>query len=72
MKKKTKYVELKLLITMKNKITEKDYINAVKKADREREIELFGKQISTRPTRIHNPKIIYKRQKYKINLDDQY
>jgi hypothetical protein len=34
-------------------ITEQDYIKAVKKADREREIEKHGKLISTRPTRVH-------------------
>ena len=47
------------------KITEKDYILAVKKAERELEIELHGKQISTRPTRIHKSKKIYDRKRNK-------
>lgn len=53
------------------RITEKDYILAVKKAERELEIELHGKQISTRPTRIHKSKKVYDRKKNKgrIPLD---
>lgn len=53
------------------RITEKDYILAVKKAERELEIELHGKQISTRPTRIHKSKKVYDRKKDKgrIPLD---
>lgn len=53
------------------KITEEDFINAVRKADREREIELHGKQISTRPTRVHQSKKVYNRKKGKsINTED--
>lgn len=52
----------------KKTITEKDYIKAVKRADREEEISRYGKLISTRPTKIHNPKNAYKRPKYK-NFD---
>ena len=55
----------------KTKITEKDYIKAVKRADRENEIEQYGKVISTRPTKIHNPKNQYKRNnKVKLNNED--
>jgi hypothetical protein len=50
------------------KITEKDFILAVRKADREREIELHGKQISTRPARTHKSKKAYNRAKEK-NVD---
>ena len=42
-----------------------DYLNAVKKADREREIELHGKQISTRPQRIVRSKKVYDRNRKK-------
>ena len=53
-------------------ITEKDYIKAVKKADREREIELHGKVISTRPTKTHKSKKEYNRakEKNKRNTED--
>jgi hypothetical protein len=54
------------------KITEQDYIKAVKKADREREISKHGKIISLRPTKVHNPKNEYKRSKNKkINIYDE-
>lgn len=46
-------------------ITEKDYILAVRKADREREIAEHGKQISTRPSRTHESKKAYNRAKEK-------
>ena len=46
-------------------ITEKDYIKAVRKADREQEIEMHGKVISTRPTKAHNSKKAYDRSKEK-------
>ena len=42
-----------------------DYLNAVKKADREREIALHGKQISTRPQRIVRSKKVYDRNRKK-------
>lgn len=42
-----------------------DYLNAVKKADREREIELHGKLISTRPQRIIRSKKVYDRNRNK-------
>ena len=50
-------------------ITEKDYIKAVRKADREREIEMYGKVISTRPSK---SKKSYDRAKEKNrkNFDD--
>ena len=51
-------------------ITEQDYIKAVKKADREREIELHGKVISTRPTKAHKSKKAYDRKKSKRIKDD--
>ena len=42
-----------------------DYLNAVKKADREREIAQHGKQISTRPLRIVKSKKVYDRNRKK-------
>lgn len=51
-----------------------DYLNAVKKADREREIAQHGKLISTRPLRIVKSKKVYDRNRYKkrdcSNYDD--
>ena len=49
----------------KKQITQLDYINAVKKADRELEIALYGKQISMRPTNKKKKKKVYDRNKYK-------
>lgn len=42
-----------------------DYLNAVKKADREREIAQHGKLISTRPLRITKSKKVYDRNRKK-------
>ena len=50
-----------------------EYLNAVKKADREREIATHGKQISTRPLRIVKSKKVYDRNRKKrdcSNYDD--
>lgn len=49
----------------KTKITERDYIKAVKKADREIEIEMHGKQISMRGGVFHKSKKHYDRNKMK-------
>lgn len=49
--------------TKKNAVL--DYVNAVKKADREREIAEHGKLISTRPTKIKKSKKVYNRQENK-------
>ena len=48
-------------------ITEKDYIKAVKKADREREIELHGKVIS----KTHKSKKEYNRAKEKNKRNNE-
>ena len=51
-----------MIITMKKKKNAVlDYVNAVKKADREREIAEHGKLISTRPTKIKKSKKVYNR-----------
>ena len=55
----------------KTTITQDDYIKAVKKADREREIALHGKVISTRPTKTHQSKKAYSRKNNKnIDIND--
>lgn len=56
----------------KGKITQKDYIKANRKASREMEISTHGKQISMRPTKVHNPKNDYKRSKMKkVDIFDE-
>ena len=52
----------------KSTITQEDYVKAVKKADREREIAQHGKLISTRPTKAHQSKKVYNRPNNK-NID---
>ena len=49
----------------KTKITEQDYITAMKKANRELEIALFGKQVSMRGGVKHKSKKTYDRNHIK-------
>ena len=65
--------QLKTNKTMnKGKITQMDYIKANRKASREMEISTHGKQISMRPTKVHNPKNDYKRSKMKkVDIFDE-
>lgn len=49
----------------KTKITEKDYVNAMKKANRELEIAMFGKQVSMRGGIKHKSKKAYDRNRMK-------
>ena len=49
----------------KMKITEQDYVTATKKANRELEIALFGKQVSMCKTRTHKSKKAYDRNRIK-------
>ena len=49
----------------KTKITEQDYITAVRKANRELDIAMFGKQVSMCKTRTHKPKKVYDRNRMK-------
>lgn len=51
--------------TKKHKHSDLDIIKAVRKANREAEIALYGKVISTRPSRIHKSKKAYDRNKQK-------
>ena len=50
-------------------ITEEDYIKAVRKADREREIEMHGKVIAIKPPKTHKSKKAYDRKKNKRIID---
>lgn len=49
----------------KTRITEKDYITAMKRANRELEIALFGKQVSMRGGVKHKSKKTYDRNRMK-------
>ena len=49
----------------KTKITEQDYVTAMKRANRELEIAMFGKQVSMSKTRTHKSKKAYDRKKFK-------
>jgi hypothetical protein len=53
----------------KSKITQQDYVTAMKKANRELEIALFGKQVSMCKTRTHKSKKVYDRKKFKRDFD---
>ena len=45
-------------------------IKALLKADREKEIEQYGKQVSMRPSKVHKSKKDYDRKKNKVDKDD--
>lgn len=49
----------------KRTITEQDYIKGMKKANRELEIAMFGKQVSMRGAVSHKSKKDYNRQRVK-------
>lgn len=58
---------------MKKKKTKKQIFSSVKallKADREKEIEQYGKQVSLRPSRVHKSKKDYDRKKNKVQERD--
>ena len=56
--------------TKKNKKRQFSTIKALLKADREREIEQYGKQVSMRPSKVHKSKKDYDRKRNKVNKDD--
>jgi hypothetical protein len=45
-------------------------LKSLLKADREKEIEQYGKQVSLRPSRVHKSKKDYDRKKNKVNNSD--
>ena len=51
----------------KNKKRQFSSVKALLKADREREIEQYGKQVSMRPSRVHKSKKDYDRKKNKVD-----
>ena len=57
----------------KSKKTKKQHFSSVKallKADREKEIEQYGKQVSMRPSKVHKSKKDYDRKKNKVDERD--
>ena len=42
-------------------------VNALLKADREKEIKQYGKQVSMRPSKVHKSKKDYDRKKNKVD-----
>jgi hypothetical protein len=45
-------------------------VKALLKADRDKEIEQYGKQVSMRPSKVHKSKKEYDRKKNKVNERD--
>ena len=45
-------------------------VKALLKADREKEIEQYGKQVSMRPSKVHKSKKDYDRRKNKVDKSD--
>ena len=45
-------------------------VKALLKADREKEIEQYGKQVSMRPSKVHKSKKDYDRKKNKVDKSD--
>ena len=54
----------------KNKKKQFSSVKALLKADREKEIEQYGKQVSLRPSRVHKSKKDYDRKKNKVDKGD--
>ena len=50
---------------MRTRITEQDYLTAMRKASRELEIAMHGKQVSMRKARTHKSKRDYDRKRFK-------
>lgn len=54
----------------KNKKQQFSSVKVLLKADREKEIEQYGKQVSLRPSRVHKSKKDYDRKKNKVQERD--
>ena len=54
----------------KNKNQGFSSVKALLKADREKEIEQYGKQLSMRPSKVHKSKKDYDRKKNKVDERD--
>ena len=58
---------------MKSKKKKKKQFSSIKallKADREKEIAQYGKQVSMRPSKVHKSKKDYDRKRNKVNKDE--
>ena len=54
----------------KNKKQKFSSVKALLKADRDKEIEQYGKQVSMRPSKVHKSKKDYDRMKNKVDERD--
>ncbi len=54
----------------KNKKKHFSTLKSLLKADREKEIEQYGKQVSMRPSKVHKSKKDYDRKKNKVDKSD--
>ena len=54
----------------KNKKKQVSSLKSLLKADREKEIEQYGKQVSMRPSKVHKSKKDYDRKKNKVDKSD--
>ncbi len=54
----------------KNKKKQFSNLKSLLKADREKEIEQYGKQVSMRPSKVHKSKKDYDRKKNKVDKGD--
>ena len=63
-------VMIEFMKKKKNKKKQFSSVKALLKADREKEIEQYGKQVSLRPSRVHKTKKDYDRKKNKVQERD--
>ena len=64
------FVMIESMKKKKNKKQQFSSVKALLKADREKEIEQYGKQVSLRPSRVHKSKKDYDRKKNKVQERD--
>ena len=64
------FVMIEFMKKNKNKKQQFSSVKALLKADREKEIEQYGKQVSLRPSRVHKSKKDYDRKKNKVHERD--
>lgn len=64
------FVMIESMKKKKNKKKQFSSVKALLKADREKEIEQYGKQVSLRPSRVHKSKKDYDRKKNKVQERD--
>ncbi len=64
------FVMIEFMKKKKNKKKQFSSVKALLKADREKEIEQYGKQVSLRPSRVHKSKKDYDRKKNKVQERD--